>query len=130
MMRILFVLLAAAFIVGAAHVAHAIEAVSANGFTCTKKPLPNNRALVECIGRFPGVTGLFAATGYDIVHVEYSPDNKKRYFFMSETGCLILNASDNTALATNRSGTKKQFTVFLDAMNWCYSGGKSAPAPQ
>ena len=129
-MRILFALMAAVFIVGAVGVVHATEVVSANGFTCTQKPVPNNRALVECIGQFPGVTGLFAGTGYDIVHVEYSPDNKKRYFFMSETGCLILNAGDNTALATDRSGTKKQFTAFMDAMSWCYSRGKSAPMPQ
>ncbi len=108
----------------------AIEAVSANGFTCTQQQAPNKRALVECIGQFPGVTGIFAGTGYDLVHVEYSPDNKRRFFFMSETGCLILNANDNTALATDRSGTKKQFTAFLDAMNWCYSGGKSTPVPQ
>lgn len=107
---------------------HAIEAVSANGFNCTKKPVAGGKALVECIGQFPGVVGIFAATGYDIVHVEYSPDNKKRYFFMSETGCLILNAGDNTALAANRSSTKKRFNAFMDAMSWCYSGGKPAPA--
>ena len=129
-MRIIFAFLAAAFMVGAAGAVHAIEAVSANGFTCTQQPAPNNRLLVECIGQFPGVAGLFAGTGYDIVHVEYSPDNKKRYFFMSETGCLILNAGDNAALATDRSGTKKQFAAFMDAMSWCYSRGKSAPAPK
>ena len=126
-MRILFVLLAAAFIVGVALVAHAAAPVSANGFTCTQNPVAGGRALVECTGQFPGVAGLFAATGYDIVHVEYTPDNKKRYFFMSETGCLILNAGDNTALAIDRSGTKKQFPAFMDAMSWCYSGGKPAP---
>ena len=129
-MRILFVLLAAAFIVGAAHVAHAIEAVSANGFTCTQKPVQGNRALVECTGQFPGVNGYFGGTGYDIVHVEYSPDNKRRYFYMSETGCLILNAGDNTALATDSTGTRKQFAAFMDAMSWCYSRGKLAPKQQ
>ena len=129
-MRILFVFLAAAFIVGAVGEVHAIEAVSANGFTCTQQPVKGNRSLVECTGQFQGVTGLFAATGYDLVHVEYTPDNKKRYFYMSETGCLILNASNNAALATSRSGTKKQFTTFMDAMNWCYSGGKTTGTPQ
>ncbi|MBN1283366.1 MAG: hypothetical protein JXA24_06315 [Proteobacteria bacterium] len=129
-MRIVFALLAAALMVVASGPAQAIEVVSANGFTCTQQPAPGNRSLVECIGQFPGVAGLFAGTGYDIVHVEYSPDNKKRYFFMSETGCLILNASDNTALATDRSGTKKQFPAFMDAMGWCYGGGQPAPAPK
>ncbi len=127
-MRILFALLAAAIVVGATPVAHAVAVVSANGFKCTQKSTSSNRALVECIGEFPGVTGLFAGTGYDIVHVEYSPDNKKRYFFMSETGCFILNASDKTALATDKSGTKKQFSAFMDAMEWCYKEGKSETA--
>ncbi len=127
-MRILFAVIAAASIVGSANAAHA-AVVSANGFNCTQQPTPDRRSLVECIGQFQGVPGIFAGTGYDIVHVEYSPDNKKRYFYMSETGCLILNAADNTALATDKSGIKKQFPAFMDAMNWCYTGGQAAPAP-
>lgn len=126
-MRIMFALLAAAFIVGATPAAHAVGVVSANGFKCTQKSVQNNRALVECVGQFPGVAGSFSGTGYDIVHVEYTPDNKKHYFFMSETGCLVLN-TDDTALATDKSGTRKQFTAFMDAMKWCYTGGKSARA--
>jgi hypothetical protein len=126
MMRILLAILAAALVVGSTSVADAVAVVSANGFKCTQQSTSNNKALVECIGQFPGVDGFFAGTGYDIVHVEYSPDNKKRYFFMSETGCFILNASDKTALATDRSGTKKQFSAFMDAMEWCYSESKSA----
>jgi hypothetical protein len=121
-----FVILATALIVGVADAAHA-AAVSANGFTCTQQPTPDKRSLVECIGQFQGVAGIFAATGYDIVHVEYSPDNKRRYFYMSETGCLILNAGDNAALATDRAGGKKQFSAFMDAMSWCYTGGQPAP---
>ncbi|MFA5810785.1 MAG: hypothetical protein WC956_00465 [bacterium] len=128
MMRILFSVLAAALIVGVANAAQS-AVISANGFNCTQQPTPDKRSLVECIGQFPGVTGIFAGTGYDIVHVEYSPDNKKRYFYMSETGCLILNAGDNTALATDKSGAKKQFAAFMDAMGWCYSGGQPAPPP-
>ena len=127
-MRQLFSVLAAALIVCAAGAAQA-AVFSANGFNCTQDAASGNRWLVECIGQFPGVTGLFAGAGYDIVHVEYSPDNKKRYFYMSETGCLILNAGDNTALATDKSGGKKQFTAFMDAMGWCYASVQPAPAP-
>jgi hypothetical protein len=128
-MRMMTVMMAAAVMVGIAGTADAAAVVSANGFSCTQEQAKDGRTLVECIGQFQGVTGLFAGTGYDIVHVEYSPDNKKRYFFMSETGCLILNAADNTALATDKAGVRKQFTSFMDAMNWCYTGGQAAPAP-
>lgn len=103
--------------------AHAVGVVSANGFTCTATAAGNN-SLVECSGSFPGVTGLFGGTGYQIAHIEYSPDNKRRYFYMSETGCLIMNAADGRAVAIDRSGGKKQFGGFMEAMEWCYSGGK------
>lgn len=132
-MRILVSVLAAVLILGAAGAANA-AVVSANGFNCTQEAASGNRSLVECIGQFQGVAGIFAGTGYDIVHVEYSPDNKRRYFYMSETGCLILNAGDNTALATDKSGAKKQFSAFMDAMGWCYTSvqptpGAAAPQP-
>ena len=127
MKKLLFVA-ALSLAVFASSAAHAVGVVSANGFTCTAQPA-NNRNLVECIGQFPGVAGLFAATGYDIVHVEFSPDNQKRYFYMSETGCLILNANDNTALAADKSGQRKQFPAFMDAMNWCYTSAMTPAAP-
>ncbi len=126
MRNICTAVLAVALLVGAASAAHA-AVVSANGFNCTQEAASGNRWLVECIGQFPGVTGIFAGTGYDIVHVEYSPDNKRRYFYMSETGCQILNAADNTALATDKSGAKKQFPAFMDAMSWCYTSVQPAP---
>jgi hypothetical protein len=129
-MRIPFALLAALLIVGAVGHANATEVVSANGFNCNQQTVSKGKTLVECTGQFQGVTGIFAATGYDIVHVSYSPDNKRRYTYMSETGCLILNASDNAALATDKSGTKKQFTKFMDAMSWCYSSSKPTPEKQ
>lgn len=105
--------------------------VSANGFTCQATPTKAGQ-LVECSGQFPGVAGLFGATGRDLVQIEYSPDNKRRFFYMSDTGCLILNADDNTAAAVDKSGTKKTFTAFLDAMSWCYTGAAPAApsAPQ
>lgn len=104
--------------------AGAMNPVSANGFSCSSTPAPDSRALIECNGQFPGVQGMFGATGYDIVHVEYTPDNRKRYFYMSETGCLIMNALDGNSLAVDRSGSKKQFGAFTDAMAWCYEGVK------
>lgn len=104
--------------------------VSANGFTCQATPSKSGQ-LVECSGQFPGVAGLFGATGRDLVQIEYSPDNKRRFFYMSDTGCLILNADDNTAAAIDKSGTKKTFGAFLDAMSWCYTGSApAAAAPQ
>ena len=129
-MRTLFAILVAVVIIGVAGAADALEVVSANGFNCNQQSVSKDKTLVECTGQFQGVKGIFAATGYDIVHVSFSPDNKRRYVYMSETGCLILNAADDAALATDKSGTKKQFTKFMDAMSWCYSGGKSTTEKQ
>ena len=113
----------------AASAAQAAPVVSANGFTCTAQPAKTG-SLVECIGQFQGAQGLFGATGYDIVHVEFTPDNQRRYTYMSETGCLILAAADKSALATDKSGTKKQFANAMDAMQWCYTGAAPSPQPQ
>ena len=112
----------------AAAAAQAAPVVSANGFTCTAEAGKNGN-LVECIGQFQGATGLFGATGYDIVHVEFTPDNQKSYTYMSETGCLILSAADKSALAVDKSGTKKQFGGVMDAMQWCYTGGAATAQP-
>jgi hypothetical protein len=125
-MHKLVMYLTVVFVLGSASAAHAAS-VSANGFACTERPVAGGRALVECTGQFPGVVGIFGATGYDIAHIEYSPDNKRRYVFMSETGCLILNAGDNAALATDRTGTKKQFPAFMNAMEWCYTSAGQGP---
>lgn len=111
----------------AASPAMALQVVSANGFNCTSQPV-GGKSLVECMGQFQGVTGIFSATGYDMVHVDFTPDNQRRYSYMSETGCLILAASDKSALASDKSGAKKQFGSFMDAMQWCYTGG--APVGQ
>ena len=105
--------------------AQALPVVSANGFNCTAQPV-GEKSLVECMGQFAGVAGVFSATGYDMVHVDYTPDNNRRYSYMSETGCLILAASDKSALATDKSGRKQQFNSFMEAMQWCYSGGEKA----
>ena len=114
----------------AAFAAGPLPVISANGFSCTAQPV-GERNLVECMGQFQGVAGLYAATGYDMVHVDFTPDNQRRYSYMSETGCLILAAADKTALATDKSGTKKQFSSYTDAMQWCYTGGAAQqPAPQ
>lgn len=114
----------------AAFAAGPLPVISANGFSCTAQPV-GERNLVECMGQFQGVAGLYAATGYDMVHVDFTPDNQRRYSYMSETGCLILAAADKTALATDKSGVKKQFSSYTDAMQWCYTGGAAQkPAPQ
>jgi len=118
----------------AAFAAGPLPVVSANGFSCTAQPV-GEKNLVECMGQFQGVAGIYAATGYEMVHVDFTPDNQRRYSYMSETGCLILAAADKTALAVDKSGAKKQFSSFTDAMQWCYTGGvaqKAAPqaAPQ
>ncbi len=129
-MRVPFALLITALMFGIVGIADAIEVVSANGFNCDQQTVSKNKTLVECAGQFQGAKGVFAATGYDIVHISYSPDNKRRYFYMSETGCLILNAANNEALATDKSGTKKQFSKFMDAMSWCYNSGKPTTEKQ
>ncbi len=116
------ILLTLVILLSSSSLAHA-AVFSANGFKCTGQPTSDGRQIVECTGAFPGVTGVFGGTGYDIVHVEYSPDNKRRYFYMSETGCLILNAGDGAALATDGKGGKKEFPSFMKAMEWCYKGG-------
>ena len=42
-----------------------------------------------------------------------------------------ISAADKTALATDKSGVKKQFSSYTDAMQWCYTGGAAQkPAPQ
>lgn len=105
---------------------HAANVFSTNGFKCTATPAKSG-TLVDCDGAFPGVNGLFGATGYDIAHIEYSPDNKNRYTYMSDNGCLILTAADGTSVAVNRAGNRAKFNTFLDAMSWCYTGGQGQP---
>ncbi len=107
----------------ASSLAQAANVFSANGFNCTSTAAKNG-TIVDCDGAFPGVTGLFGATGYDLAHIEYSPDNKNRYSYMSDTGCLILTAADNKAVAVDRSKNKNNFDSFTDAMGWCYKGAQ------
>lgn len=98
--------------------------VSANNFTCTSTPA-KDRALVECIGTFPGTVGLFGGIGYDLVQVSFSPDNKRKFTYMSDTGCLILGAPDGSAAAVSGTGKQTKAASFMDAMQWCYQGSKS-----
>lgn len=116
------VLAAVAAIIFTSAPLHAAGPVSANNFTCTATPA-NGRNLIECIGTLPGATGLFGGTGYDLVHVAYSPDNQKKYTYMSDTGCLILTAPDKSAYAVSAAKKEQKFASFLDAMGWCYKGG-------
>ncbi len=97
--------------------------VSSNNFTCTAAP-SGQRSLVECTGTFPGVAGLFQATGYDVVHVAYSPDNQRKFYYMSDTGCVLLMAPGGETVATDSSGQKTKFPSFTDAMGACYQKKK------
>ena len=93
--------------------------ISANNFQCSATPAKSG-SLVECIGQFPGVTGIFGATGFDVVQISYSPDNQRRYYYMSETGCLILTAPDKTSVAMSAAKKQMKFASFMEAMQWCY----------
>jgi len=119
---VLFVLIAATH-------AQAANVFSANGFRCSGTQTKGG-TLVDCDGAFPGVNGLFGGTGYDLAHIEYSPDNKNKFFYMSDTGCLIMTNAENVAVATDRASSKNKFNAFMDAMNWCYTGIQKNPSDQ
>lgn len=107
--------------------ADAANVFSANGFNCTSTPVKNG-TLVDCDGQFPGVNGIFGGTGYELAHIEFSPDNKNRFYYMSDTGCLIMTAADNKSVAVDRSKNKNGFAAFDDAMGWCYKGAQNVQA--
>lgn len=107
----------------------AANVFSTNGFQCTGTQAKGG-TLVDCDGQFPGVNGLFGATGYDLAHIEYSPDNKNRFLYMSDTGCLIMTNPENVSVATDRQGRKDKFNAFMDAMNWCYTGSQKSQTGQ
>lgn len=113
----------------ASSLAQGANVFSANGFNCTATPAKNG-TLVDCDGVFPGVNGLFGATGYELAHIEYSPDNKSRFSYMSDTGCLIMTAADNKSVAVDHTKNKSNFNSFTDAMGWCYKGAQGAPSSQ
>lgn len=108
--------------------AEAANVFSANGFNCTSTSVKNG-TLVDCDGSFPGVNGIFGGTGYELAHIEFSPDNKNRFYYMSDTGCLIMTAADNKSVAVDRSKNKNGFTTFEDAMGWCYKGAQNVLKP-
>jgi hypothetical protein len=125
-MNTLFVI---ACILVASSLARAANVFSANGFNCTATAAKNG-TIVDCDGVFPGVAGLFGATGYELTHIEYSPDNKNKYSYMSDTGCLIMTAADNKSVAIDRSKNKSNFDSLADAMGWCYKGAQGTPSGQ
>jgi len=107
--------------------ADAANVFSANGFRCTGSPTKSG-TLVDCDGAFPGVNGIFGGTGYELSHIEYSPDNKNRFLYMSDTGCLVMTTADNASVAVDRTNNKNKFNAITDAMQWCYTGAQKTPS--